>query len=359
VHFSDYSRSFRPVLLRALSLFGPGELRAVRVTTPRCLDLIVSELDRPDSLEAVRLAQALSSLRAVAWSGYWKSLESASDFVERHGAALTELDCNYWTRYDAADRALACCTRLESLANAKYYDAEVWLGLTHLHTLRDVDLGVVSAAAIAAALPRLHTLTAFTSDHFVSNTAVAGFFEDLVPRLRVLHFHGPWPLEDDQAAAAIVPRPLPLLQELSFRCFSDSPVARGFMGSQPVMLVMSHAAAAMMASSTTHRPLARVRDLCVALSPGGGPDSSDVARLLRAAPELRKFTAGRLQGGLEWLNDPAFAGLVHPLLRSVRVDLATDAKPAPVECGVQLRRVHFPRLQQLVVNSVQHLAHDE
>jgi hypothetical protein len=368
---------FHPLVLRTLSLFGPGELRAVRVISPKCFDVIASELDRTDSLGAVRLAQALSSVRAVAWSGYGKSLECAFSFIERHGAALTDLDCNSWAHHDAADRALvgtaadralACCTRLESLTNAQYYDAKVWLGLTHLHTLRGVDLGVVSATSIAAALPRLHTLAAFidaSDEPHVPHTAVAGFFEDLVPRLRVLHYHGPWPLEDDQAPAAFVPRPLPLLQELIFWCFSDSPVARGFAGAQPVMLQMPHAAVADMllatssfAGEATNEPLARVRDLCFALG-GGDPDSSDVARLLRAAPQLRKFDAGRLEGRLDWPNDPAFAGLVHPLLRSITVDLAVNAAPASVDCGVQLRRLHFPRLQQLIVNSVQHLVHEE
>jgi hypothetical protein len=69
-------------------------------------------------LGTVRLAQALGSLRAVAWSRYGKSY-------------------------------------------GKCYDAKVWLGLTHLHTLRGVDLGVVSATSIAAALPRLHIVSGF------------------------------------------------------------------------------------------------------------------------------------------------------------------------------------------------------
>jgi hypothetical protein len=224
-----------------------------------------------------------------------------------------------------------------------------------------VDFGAVSVAAIAAALPRLHTLAAFINEHDqppVPHTVVAGFFEDLVPRLRVLHYHGPWPREkDDQTPAAIVPQPLPLLQELIFWCPTNSPVARGFMGAQPVMLGMPHAAVAdmllaapLMATDEMYRPLARVRDLW--LAPGVGyPDTSDVARLLAAAPQLRKFNGGSLQGDLDWLNNPAFAGLVHPWLRWILVDLARNAEPAPVGCGMQLRRLHFPRLQQLIVKS--------
>jgi hypothetical protein len=110
----------RPLLLlRALSLFGPGELRALRVIDPRCFELIAAELDRLDSSAAVRLELALSSLRAVSWSGYGRVVP-AYDFVERHGAALTEVDGNYWMHLDAADRALASCTRLESLTNVPW-----------------------------------------------------------------------------------------------------------------------------------------------------------------------------------------------------------------------------------------------
>jgi hypothetical protein len=141
------------------------------------------------------------------------------------------------------------------------------------------------------------------------------------------------------------------------------------MGAQPVMLVMPHAAVAdmllaapMMApGEAPYQPLARVRDLSLVPSMGCDvpPLSSDVARLLHAAPQLRKLNGGLLQGGFDWLEDPAFTGLVHPWLRSVDVLVEMVDPQLPVECGVQLRRLHFPRLQQLIVNSDQHLVHDE
>jgi hypothetical protein len=345
----------------------------VRFIDPTCFDLIVSELDRTDSPGAVRLAQALNSLRAVAWFTYGNNLEAAFGFTERHGAALTELDCSFWPhQHDAADRALSCCARLESLSHARHYNAKIWLGLTHLHTLRGVDLGAVPVQSIAAALPRLNTLAAFinaTNVPPVTHKAVAGFFEDLAPRLRVFHFHGPWPVEGDQAPAAVVPQPLPLLQELIFSCDSNSSVARGFIGAQPAMLQMPHAAVADLlrtmaaGGEATHQPLARVRDLCFAPGAIGGgsgdPRSSDVARLLREAPQLRKFNTGSLKGGLDWVDNPAFTGLVHPWLRSVRVVVETMHADLPDGCGVQLRRLHFPRLQQLIVNTTQQLVHEE
>jgi hypothetical protein len=138
------------------------------------------------------------------------------------------------------------------------------------------------------------------------------------------------------------------------------------------MLQMPHAAvadmlrtASSMAASgeATYRPLARVRDFGFAPGPIGGssgdPRSSDVARLLRASPQLRKFNGGSIQGGLDWLDDPAFTGLVHPWLRSVRVVVEMMHANVPAGCAVQLRRLHFPRLQQLIVNTAQQLVHDE
>jgi hypothetical protein len=64
---------------------------------------------------------------------------------------------------------------------------------------------------------------------------------------------------------------------------------------------------------------------------------------------------------MEWLDDPAFTGLVHRWLRWVRVIVATNAAPLPVDyymprsCG----RCTFHGYQQLIVYSVQHLVPEE
>jgi hypothetical protein len=143
-----------PVLQRALSLLRPGELRAIRVADPQVLDLLQGH-----SSDAVAAQAAVGPLRAVAWSESGSG-ESAFAFIEPHTASLLEIDC-FPQKSSSNDRLLARCTRLESLTYANRYEPNAWLGLSQLHTLRGVDLCVVSVATIAAALPRLHTLDAY------------------------------------------------------------------------------------------------------------------------------------------------------------------------------------------------------
>jgi hypothetical protein len=134
--------------------------------------------------DAVEVSQFLSApLRAIEWTG---AVEAAFALIERYAANMTELNCPLQRRCDAADKALARCNRLGSLMNARYYAASAWLQLSQLHTLRGVDLSVVSMATIAVALPRLHTLSVFAYPPGVSAAAVAGSCEDLLPRLQDL-----------------------------------------------------------------------------------------------------------------------------------------------------------------------------
>jgi hypothetical protein len=51
-------------------------------------------------------------------------------------------------------------------------------------------------------------------------------------------------------------------------------------------------------------------------------------------------------------DQSAFAGSVHPWLRVVGVAFAHGAPAPPADCAVCLRRLFFPRLQQVHVNSV-------
>jgi hypothetical protein len=300
-------------------------------------------------------------------------VRSAFAFVERCAATLTELDCFLVIKSDAADRALALCTRLECLSSAALYTPASWLGLSQLHTLRGVDLCVVSMSTIATALPRLHTLDATLDTRDPPLAAVAGFFEDLLPRLQVFNFFGWWPqAETDERMSS--PRELPFLRELVWECSStERQVLRGFMGARPSKIHTSHAMIASWVTTDEGRtveegeeavnsgPLARLRDLC--LYGSGGSDSSDVARILRAAPQLRKFAViDGLRGSPSWYTltgppDPAFAGLVHPRLRSVLIQSeGGTALTLDADCAAQLRHRHFARLEHLTVDKHQYFA---
>jgi hypothetical protein len=107
------------------------------------------------------------------------------------------------------------------------------------------------------------------------------------------------------------------------------------------------------ANSTLRPPLGRVCGLCL---DAGSLDGSFMARILRAAPNLRHFSGGWLHGGVgSWSGDPEFAELVHPRLRTVHILSAGDvAGPPCTDCASQLRRSLFPRLQQLVVDDVEY-----
>jgi hypothetical protein len=110
-------------------------------------------------------------------------------------------------------------------------------------------------------------------------------------------------------------------------------------------------------------PLLQVRDVVVAGSLG----PSEIARVLRAVPQLRRFVAHSVEveadGDPFWFSDTtgrtrsALSGLTHPRLRNIEVGRFVDADDEeeeeacclpPVDCALRLRRDHFPRLQCLV-----------
>jgi hypothetical protein len=254
--------------------------------------------------------------------------------------------------------ALACCTRLESLTGPHFYDPAIWLGLSQLHTLRGADLGKVSFAAIAAALPKLHTLKAFGH---CNPAQAADFFTDLLPRLRVFHFSGRWPDVQEEPADSTT-APLPLLQELVWDV-SGYTAPREFLGAQPTVLDVPYTFISQCWLGALDSPAdfaARVCDLRIKPAPDLDPlDPADAARVLRAAPQLKKFFAARcVQGDASWLaptapTHPAFEGLVHPRLRmfGIRTARAETSEPTLLdsEWTAHLRRRHFPRLRELVV----------
>jgi hypothetical protein len=90
-------------------------------------------------------------------------------------------------------------------------------------------------------------------------------------------------------------------------------------------------------------PLARVRHLRLF---SYVPTHPEMASVLRAAPELRILDAGLLlRDTLDWADDAAFEGLIHPRLRSIRVATARALSDAEYDL---LQQRHFPRLQEVL-----------
>jgi hypothetical protein len=395
----------RTLLTRALSLFGPGELHVLQ---PKCRGLVDhlvallglqaappsgadvrepgpdglvagSEGDRP-SVSTVR-PDILSGLRSLSLA-YWGGRRTSEfDLLESCGASLTELRIeHYGLRAPAAawSRVVSQCPRLESVsADFFFFPASLLQGLPQLHTLHGVDLAKIPASAIAAALPRLHTLTTYTdSPDPLPIACVDGFCEDLLPRLRVFAFEGVWPSDQSHASGeGAAPRALPLLQELSWAPLRTAPEA--FMGGQPLKLEASHqmlapwieaaersSSVATAGSTAFQSPLARLRQLQITGPPQvmGSNGVVDMDRLLRAAPQLRGIlTEEWPDDDMYWCKlaapaDPAFGGLVHPWLRSIEVvqlpDMRSCVAPVAPDFAKQLRQGHFPRLRSLRLNGV-------
>jgi hypothetical protein len=308
------------------------------------------------------LPQALRSLRVVSWPQHPTSVTSVFKLIARHADTITELNGMFHRESELSDRALAQCTRLESLSHARCFTPSAWLGLSQLHTVDGVSLNTVSVQAIAASLPRLHTLDAFfrgSSDS--SSASVAGFFAVLLPRLRTFRFFGEWPQDEISQ-----PAPLPQLRELHWIGRCSSGVAFGFMGAQPAVLRATPAMVRLLMNDvgtdeTAPRPLARLQELT--LAHGAAPDGPAVARLLRAAPHLRTFVVDwvRNEGGASAIMsaDAAFEGLVHSRLRQLQLTRSHDFPLPAAGCATQLQTRHFPRLRQMTVDGCQVLLADE
>jgi hypothetical protein len=369
------------LLRRALLLLGPGELQELRELrtllddTQATCDFIQSKLQdevvgsgfggfgfdwKRDAADAAPrdapVSRALASLRVI--EGKFVPLP----LIQQCAATLTELGCT--SLHDGAARVLPLCTRLESLTlhNWHNFPPASWLGLSQLHTLRGVSLSEVPAATIAAALPRLHTLHV-QNVIFRVEFPVAPFYDELLPRLRSFRLGGAWPETSNSAETVDAPS-LPLLEDLHW-CERHLP--RQFMGARPLTLVITAVAlvnwlkaadAAGADSSTATSPLARVRELALRLG-GTPPEAAFMARLMRAAPQLRQLTfyvMDRVHAlrvlSEESACEPAWAGLVHPRLRRIVVISLFRRTHSLVsrDCGVPLRQRHFPRLRRLTVD---------
>jgi hypothetical protein len=213
-------------------------------------------------------------------------------------------------------------------------------------------------AAIAAALPRLHTLDVFTFQ-VVEAAAVAGFFEDLLPRLQDFECGGLWPQDptSQYSTSSSPPPPLPHLRTLEIYNNHGPPWAR-FTGARPLELRADNVTierwlaplgdgGGVMADS----PLASVRTLFVLArgSTNGVLTPMDVARILRASPNLETLSVSTDAAiDASWLAQsahPAFGRLVHSKLRRIRCygeGFSTILRP---DVKRLRRRPHFPRLK--------------
>jgi hypothetical protein len=225
-------------------------------------------------------------------------------------------------------------------------------------------------AAIAAALPRLHTLHVHTCSN-LPVAAVAGFFEDLLPRLRDFGSSGWWPQDPISQVATLScpPRPLPQLRALkifrSFRGFGDHPPPWSeFMGARPLELCIDDAMILNWLppeiddDAATLCPLACVQTLFISAESRRMLTPTNVARILRASPNVETLIVSAYMNvdiDASWLAPsahPALGGLVHSNLRRIdwygqRLSLSTVLQ-SDLAC---LRpRPHFPRLQ--IVNDV-------
>jgi hypothetical protein len=366
---------------RALSFFRDGELQELRVADPKVIETVVAML-REETAAPGRLpvlSRALHSLRALVYH------DDACPFdvralLARHAATIVELCC-LTKPQSAVGGALARCTRLESLSYVSWYAPSVWLGLSQLHTLHYVNVGVVSFAVIAAALPRLHTLTCFNKTMLFT----AAGADDLLPRLLVFHYDGWWPYEaednqeEDQTMEGGAPRrvsqPQPRLQELVWRGHDNDdeapaplPLPRALLGARPVTL---HAAPFVIEEwldsydgSLNVGPLHRVRDLLV---DGDTPTLRDLVRLCLLAPQLRRFKAYIGELFPSWLSTKLGKGpiLRTPAQRAVRFRLrhiivtsAFHPEPSDIadDCVARLRQWYFTRLQRVTVNKEDYFA---
>jgi hypothetical protein len=190
---------------------------------------------------------------------------------------------------------------------------------------------------------------------------LAGFFEDLLPRLQELEYTGlcPKKLHSQAAASSSTPLPLPHLRTLTIRGFASHPPPwTWFMGGRPLNLCADDAMIERWLppegggdADAACCPLASVRVLDISARSRTVFTAPNVARLLRAAPQLETLIvlASGVKADASWLTHPASVELVHRKLR--RIHFAGLTLPAlSSDCLARLRERHFPRLQFVAID---------
>jgi hypothetical protein len=188
---------------------------------------------------------------------------------------------------------------------------------------------------------------------------MAGFFEDLLPRLRVFSFFRNWSRKGLATPSRITTgagRAL-VLEQLEWDCWTadaqtERLIGRGFIDAQPTMLRASSSMIAdwlLAAAALQCRLLARVRRLVV-VSPKA---PADLVEILAAAPELRHLSALGVRCCIHtfFLRGRWAADLVHRRLRSLQLMTSHCERfiPPPADCATRLQKLHIPRLRVVQV----------
>jgi hypothetical protein len=324
----------RVLLRRALSLLRPGEVQELCMyhstsVSALIVDLLAQEDASPDSNK--QLTRALESLRAVRSVDANDDMSSFLALIKRHAATITGIQFAFAYRNQLPQDAcgeVSCCPRLE-VVSIRGCPPAAWLGLSQLHTLHHVNLARVTFAAIAAALPRLHTL--HIRHDYSAPFSVDVFFDDLLPRLQSFHY---WPPQEGPL------QPLPRLEYLQwqpryecavFGALMASPLPRGFLSARPLTvdfpvtdIEVWLSAAWPDVALVSESPLSRVRVLTVtgSLDTAHAVGGRIVAQALRVAPQLRRFTFSTYGSRcdvppwyLSTAGVPGFTRLKHSQLR--------------------------------------------
>jgi hypothetical protein len=194
-------------------------------------------------------------------------------------------------------------------------------------------------------------------------TAVAGFFEDLLPRLQDLRYTGLWPrnLQDEKAAPLCAPLLLPHLRNLALlgTYSSHPPPWTWFVGARPLTLCADGAMLPRWLppeGAASCRLLAAVRTLEITAFSPTLFFPAYVAQLSRAAPHLAILIVSASGANINssWLGHPAFDELVHLTLQRIRLRGFRFPNAPSSDTLLRMRQRHFPRLKELAIDGCEY-----